>query len=127
MDPPDRRPSGSERSSAPRSLVGRTAPALAVAIALLVGGIVTGFVLDLRRDAASTTRPTTAGVSPGRSATASLAPQTVELAGVVDGMKAAQDLEQDVLFRVDEVLGTTLPAGFEPGVIQFTVTAGQAA
>ena len=212
------------RRPAPRSLVGGTAPAFVAVIALLVGGVVTGFELDLRRNAASTPRPTTAGASPGRSTTASAAPRQVELdaglwrdqkwsasiegtwgtidtssydqqppislsefpvvsgpfvetsgggpdvttyqalsgpealferaqvivrgrplafsrpyfnssdgsfwlpelAGVVEGVKAAQGLQQDVLFQADEVLGSTLPAGFEPGVIQFAVTAGQA-
>lgn len=212
------------RRPAPRNLVGRTAPALLVAIALLVGGIATALFLDLRRDAASIARPTAAGVSPDRSAAGSVAPQEIELdaavwmeqkwpasmegrwgttdtsaydreppialsqfpvvsgpfverfgggpdvttylalpgpealferaqvivrgrplafsrpyfnssdgsfwrpelTGAVDGSKAAQDLQQDVLFRVDKVLGTTLPAGFEPGVIEFMVTAGQA-
>ncbi len=50
---------------------------------------------------------------------------TNELVGVRDGISADQDLQRDVLFQVDEVLGTTLPGGFEPGLVQFTVTAGQ--
>lgn len=47
------------------------------------------------------------------------------LVGVVDGQSWAEWLQRDVLFQVDEVLGTTLPGGFEPGLVQFTVTAGQ--
>ena len=48
-----------------------------------------------------------------------------ELVGLRDGVNADDDLQRDVLFEVDEVLGTTLPGGFEPGLVQFTVTAGQ--
>ncbi len=47
------------------------------------------------------------------------------LVGVVDEQSWAEWLQRDVLFQVDEVLGTTLPGGFEPGLVHFTVTAGQ--
>lgn len=48
-----------------------------------------------------------------------------ELVGARDGILPTSDLRRDVLFRVDEVLGTTLDGGFEPGLVQFTVPAGQ--
>lgn len=48
-----------------------------------------------------------------------------ELVGARDGILPTSDLQRDVLFRVDEVFGTTLDAGFEPGLVQFTVPAGQ--
>lgn len=48
-----------------------------------------------------------------------------ELVGARDGILPTSDLRRDVLFRVDEVLGTTLDGGFEPGLVQFTVRAGQ--
>lgn len=48
-----------------------------------------------------------------------------DLVGPRDGVNADDDLQRDVLFQVEEVLGTTLPGGFEPGLVQFTVTAGQ--
>lgn len=48
-----------------------------------------------------------------------------ELVGARDGILPTSDLRRDVLFRVDEVLGTTFDAGFEPGLVQFTVRAGQ--
>jgi hypothetical protein len=48
-----------------------------------------------------------------------------DLVGPREGVNADDDLQRDVLFQVEEVLGTTLPGGFEPGLVQFTVTAGQ--
>ena len=48
-----------------------------------------------------------------------------ELVGVKGGVLPTSDLRRDVLFQVEEVLGTTLEGGFEPGLIQFTVPAGQ--
>lgn len=50
---------------------------------------------------------------------------STELIGLRDGGNGTADLQRNVLFQVDAVLGTTLPGGFEPGLVQFTVTAGQ--
>ena len=47
------------------------------------------------------------------------------LVGVRDDVSAGEDLQRDVLFQVEQILGTTLPDGFEPGIVEFTVTAGQ--
>ncbi|MFP5341590.1 MAG: hypothetical protein ACLGIJ_01505, partial [Candidatus Limnocylindria bacterium] len=48
-----------------------------------------------------------------------------ELVGARDGILPTSDLRRDVLFQIDEVIGTTLEGGFQPGLVQFTVPAGQ--